>query len=98
VALTPPRLAYHQANEKALQVKALEGELVPADQVRGMLEQVITNARAKLLGLPTRAAQAAIAATGLHQIENDIRDIVYEALDELAAGYDAPENGKSNKG
>jgi phage terminase Nu1 subunit (DNA packaging protein) len=80
------RLANHQADEKELHVKILKGDLVPSEQVLKMLETVIGNARAKLLNLPVRAAQVALAATDIHDIEREIKSLVYEALDELAAG------------
>jgi len=80
------RLTKFQADEKQLQVRVLEGDLVPSDQVVEMLETVISNARAKLLNLPVKAAQVALAATDLKEIEREIKELVYEALSELSDG------------
>ena len=88
------RLTKAQADEKELQVKILEGDLVPSDQVLDMLQSVIANARAKLLTLPVKAAQAAVSATDLKDIEREIQDLVYESLSELDNGY----SGNSKKG
>ena len=82
------RLAHHQANEKQLQVKKLDGELIPAEQVLEMLQHVIANARAKLLALPSKATMIALSASDPAKIEYEIRDLVYESLNELAAGAD----------
>ncbi len=39
----------------------------------------------KLLNLPTKAAQVAIQATDIKDIEREIQSLVYESLDELSA-------------
>jgi len=44
--------------------------------------------------LPIKAAQVAVAATDLKTVENEIRDLVYEALDGLGNGNSIPDNGK----
>ena len=80
------RLTKFQADEKELQVKVLAGDLVPSDQVLEMLQTVISNARAKLLTLPIKAAQAALNATDLKDIEREIKDLVHESLSELNDG------------
>ena len=80
------RLTKFQADEKMLQVQILEGDLVPSDRVIEMLETVISNARAKLLTLPIKAAQVAINATDLKDIEKEIKALVYESLSELSDG------------
>ena len=80
------RLTKFQADEKELQVKVLEGDLVPSDQVVEMIETLISNARAKLLNLPIKAAQVALAAKDLKEIEREIKELVYEALSELSDG------------
>lgn len=80
------RLTKFQADEKELHVKVLEGDLVPSDQVVEMLETVISNARAKLLNLPIKAAQVALAAKDLKEIEREIKELVFESLSELSDG------------
>ena len=78
------RLTHFQATEKELQVKVLEGDLVPAESVRDLLSQLSLICRSKLLALPGRAAQSAIDARDVKTIESDIRDLVYEALEEIS--------------
>lgn len=80
------RLTKAQADEKELQVDQLRGDLIPSDQVIDMLETVIANARAKLLTLPIKLAQAALAATELKEIEREAEALIYEALAELSNG------------
>ena len=74
------------ADKLELEVDVLRGDLVPSDQVVEMLETVISNARAKLLNLPIKAAQVALAAKDLKEIEREIKELVYEALSELSDG------------
>lgn len=78
------RLTHHQANEKALQVSILEGELVPLDQITNHWVSLSSNMRAKLLSLPTKVAQITLANTNLKNLEAAIRVLVYEALNEIA--------------
>jgi phage terminase Nu1 subunit (DNA packaging protein) len=77
------RLTKNQADEKGLQVQQLRGELIPRETVIATWQAYTANTRAKLLSLPTKAAHAAIAATELHEIEEVLKDQVYEALSEL---------------
>ncbi len=80
------RLTKFQADEKELQVQILNGDLIPSEQVIDLLQGVIANARAKLLTLPIKAAQAAIQATDVKDIEKGIQDLIFESLSELENG------------
>lgn len=79
------RLTFHQANKTELEVAQLRGDLIPREIVIATWQAYSANARAKLLSLPTKAAHAAIAATQLHEIEEVLKEQVYEALAELAS-------------
>jgi phage terminase Nu1 subunit (DNA packaging protein) len=78
------RLTKAQADHEELKVAQLAGELIPVDFVIETWQAQTQNMRAKLLNLPTKAAQAAIAARELKDIEDVIRDQVHEALTELS--------------
>ncbi len=92
------RLTKNQADEKELQVSQLRGDLIPSDVVLEEWTDMLGSMRARLLALPPRLANKAIAATGLREIENFARVEVYAALDELAnvdtrdQGESAPDN------
>ena len=64
----------------------MRGDLVSAADVRDLLSQLMSNCRSKLLTLPGRAAQSAIDARDVKTIEKDIRDMVYESLEEISDG------------
>jgi len=78
------RLTRAQANHEELRVKEKDGSLIQADAVREMMMGKVMSARAKLLGLPSRIAPAAMAANTLREVEDAVRDIIYEALNDLA--------------
>jgi hypothetical protein len=44
----------------------------------------VANARAKLLALPPKVASQVLGIESYVEVEHVIRDIIYEALDELA--------------
>ncbi|MEM8499899.1 MAG: hypothetical protein AAF542_17885 [Pseudomonadota bacterium] len=78
------RLAHHQANKTALEEEILEGTLVPVDLVKDKWRDRIAAARAKLLGLPNKAAPAIVGEKKIATVQNIIKRYIYEALDELA--------------
>ena len=78
------RLAKFQADKTELEVKQLTGELIHSEIVRTTWENQLSAMRAKLLSLPTKAAQVALTAESLHEIEECLKQIIYEALNELS--------------
>ena len=80
------RLKKLTADKMDLEVKQMRGDLVSAEDVRDLLSQLMSNCRSKLLTLPGRAAQSAIDARDVKTIEKDIRDMVYESLEEISDG------------
>lgn len=82
------RLTHHQANKTALEEQVLAGHLLTAEEVEAAWTAMIGAFRARMLGVPGRAAQSVIATTDISEAEQIIRALVYEALSELA-DYDA---------
>jgi len=84
------RLTHHQANKTELEEQVLRGELVPSSAIESLLSNIFTAFRAKLLGLPTKAAPQLVIMADPVEAETLIRAFLYEALDELAT-YDLSE-------
>lgn len=75
-------LARREMVELNMQVK--RAELIPANIVQTYWEQMAGNCRARLLNLPGRLATAVTGAPTLQEAERKARELVYEALTELA--------------
>jgi phage terminase Nu1 subunit (DNA packaging protein) len=72
-----------QAKLAEVKLAQIEGELIPAADVRNQLEQVFRTCRTKLLGVPSRAVEA----LGLTPAQaGRLEELVREALEELAQG------------
>lgn len=78
------RLTFHQANVEELREAELRGDLLNANEVKRVWAESIMSTRAKLLALPARLANKAIAATSVREIENFVRQEIHAALEELA--------------
>ena len=78
------RLARLQADKEEIKVKRLRGELIPADAVIKHWEDMFLAFRAKILGIPPRAAMVAINATSIEDVEESMEKFLREALHELA--------------
>lgn len=79
------RLAHHQANIAALDEDVKRKTLIPAEQVKSKWQDMQAAARARLLALPTRVAASCVGRDEI-EIEREARDIVNQALEELARG------------
>lgn len=79
------RLSHHQANIAALDEDIKRGTLIPADQVKAKWIDIKSSARAKLISLPTKVASSC-AGKSEADIESVAREIIYQALDEMARG------------
>lgn len=82
------RLASAQANKTELEVEVIRGNLIPADQVEEVVNNMISSFRAKMLSLPTKAAPTIVAMADTAQVEASLKEYVYEALQELSE-YDS---------
>lgn len=79
------RLTHHQANTAAQEDQRKRGELIPAADVQQYWSDIVSNARSRLLSLPSRIA-GVCAGKDQSIIETEARAIVYEVMAELAAG------------
>ena len=78
------RLLKAQADKTELETAILRAEVIPADTVQHVWTQILGSCRARLLALPSRLAATALAAESFDEMESQARDLVDEALNELA--------------
>ena len=78
------RLTHLQADKAELENQVTRGELIPAPVVGAVWTQVILNARARILAMPTRIAHAVVAVDTVPEAHEIVRSACYEALTELA--------------
>jgi len=78
------RLVTLQADKQALEVKKLKGELVPAKDIIEHWSNLLGAFRAKVLAIPPKAAQVALDATSLEDVEDHLEYFLIEALEELS--------------
>jgi phage terminase Nu1 subunit (DNA packaging protein) len=77
------RMVQAKANIAELQARQMGGELLPADDVAREWAEMVTNMRARLLGLPTKLASQISGLTDRHEIQKLLRTQIYETLREL---------------
>ena len=78
------KLTRLQAEKVTLDLEQQRGKLLPLEMVILAWQGQVANARAKLLALPPKVASQVLSMESYVEIEQAIRDIIYEALDELA--------------
>lgn len=78
------RLTKAQADERELIVERLKRTLIPAADVERVWGDMLASMRAKLIGIPSKAATQVIAAADRLEAENILRTMIYEALAELS--------------
>ncbi len=80
------RAALDRARREAVEMdnKRKSGELVPVDEVTEAWGKLVTNTRAKLLGLPTRLAPRLLSQREMRDIERTLKDAIYECLQALS--------------
>ena len=78
------KLTRLQAERATLDLEQQRGKLLPLEMVILAWQGQVANARAKLLALPPKVASQVLGMESYVEIEQAIRDIIYEALDELA--------------
>lgn len=79
------RLTHHQANAAAQEDQRKRGELIPAADVQQYWSDIVSNARSRLLSLPSRIA-GVCAGKDQSTIEAEARAIIHEVMAELASG------------
>lgn len=75
-----------EAEAERLKVEVLRKTLIPESVIKDWFGNLVANARAKLLSIPSKAASLVIAASDRQEAEAILKGLVYEALDELAKG------------
>lgn len=89
------RLASAQAEKTELEVEVIKANLIPAEHVEEVVNNMVASFRAKVLSIPTKAAHAVITLADPAQAEATLREYIYEALQELSE-YDSEEYSTSN--
>ena len=84
IAEEKTKLTAAQARKAELEVEELEGNLIPAQLVEDTWVDYVSNARAKLLGLPSRIAHQVITVDKYAEAESIIKEQVYDILNELS--------------
>jgi phage terminase Nu1 subunit (DNA packaging protein) len=78
------RLAKAQADRMELEVGELKGEYILVEWVAECWQYYTANARARILGIPSKTANQVLAATEYSEVEQIIKLQVTEVLEELA--------------
>lgn len=90
------RLTHHQANKTALEEDTLKGALIPADMVKETWATLVMSFRAKMIGLPNKAAPQIIGVDDLREAEQILQDFIYDALSELSGAGIPSDSAGSN--
>lgn len=85
------RLNQAQADHAELQLAELRGKSVLAEHVLEFWAGMVAAVRAKLLALPAKIAQRVAPPGRIAEVEALVRELVYEALTELAGSGLPPE-------
>lgn len=80
------RLLKAQADHKEIEVDELKGNMIDADIVQDTWAMIVTNSKAKLLGIPSKTAHRLIACDTYAQAEELLTEQIEIALSELANG------------
>lgn len=98
------RLLKLQADKTELEVDTIKGKLISADEAEELWASLLATFRSRMLAMPTRAAHLVSHLKEFYAIEHTLRDLVIDALTELArydpnsrttdaiAGVEAPES------
>lgn len=80
----------YQARLAALEVAEREGSLISRAASNAATQQLISNAKAKLLSIPAKAAPQIVAMTSIAEVQDLLLSEICQALEELARGSDRP--------
>jgi phage terminase Nu1 subunit (DNA packaging protein) len=81
------RLLEAQADKAEMELKALSKDYMPVTQVERDWSGMLLTFRARILAIPYRAATLLTGAKEFHEIEQVLKKLLHEALDELS-NYD----------
>lgn len=79
------RLTRANADKAELELRELQGELLRADLVEKAMLLLVTNFRARILALPSKAAPELLAADGDREYRSILEQHCHDALHELAS-------------
>jgi len=79
------KLTKLQAEKVKLELEQQHGKFLPLEMVILAWRGQVANARAKLLALPPKLASQVLGMESYVEVEQVVRDIIYEALDEFAS-------------
>jgi phage terminase Nu1 subunit (DNA packaging protein) len=91
------KLTKLQAEKVKLELEQQHGKFLPLEMVILAWQGQVANARAKLLALPPKLASQVLGMESYVEVEQVVRDIIYEALDELAGNSVSKEYQKRFK-
>lgn len=74
----------HNAKIAEYEERRLAGELIEKAKATAVMQQIVANAKAKLLSLPAKIAPMVVGVESIAEAEEIIRSAVREALLELA--------------
>lgn len=80
------RLAKMQADKAAIELQKLRGEVVDIEEATQEIGEAFAHVRAKLLALPSKMTPLVYSLSTHAEIQEALRESIYEALDELAHG------------
>lgn len=78
------RLTHEQAEKVAMENMVRRGELVDTEKVAGWWASIITNAKQRLLAIPTKAAPLVLGLKTLPEVRDQLETTINEVLLELS--------------
>jgi phage terminase Nu1 subunit (DNA packaging protein) len=87
------RLAAAQADYQEMRNDQLEGSVVPVEEVARQIGEDYSRVRTRLLAIPSETAARVQRAKTAPEAEAIIREVLYEALEELSSSEDDGEPG-----
>lgn len=87
------RLAKEQADKTAMENAVRRADLVSSELVADWWSHVITNAKTRLLGIPTLAAPLVLGAKNLAAVRDKLEELISESLNELSRTNPLPGTG-----
>lgn len=87
------RLAKEQADKTAMENAVRRGDLVSSELVADWWSHVITNAKTRLLGIPTAAAPLVLGTKSLAGVRDKLEELITDALNDLSRTNPIPGAG-----
>lgn len=78
------RLTHEQAEKVAMENSVRRGELVDTGLVAGWWASIITNAKQRILAIPTKAAPLVLGRSSMPEVRDQLETLINEVLLELS--------------